>query len=196
VTPDADSITLDPHKGMFLPYGTGALLVRDGQRLREAHEIHGPYLQDLAPEADIPNFSDYSAELSRDARGLRVWMPIMVHGLGAFREALDEKLDLTGYLYEALRETPGIEVGPPPELSVVTFRAASAQGGDADADSAELLRTVNASRRVVLSSTQVNRRFTIRVCILSVHTHRDRIDELIVLIRSGVADMQRSKSAR
>jgi hypothetical protein len=42
----------------------------------------------------------------------------------------------------------------------------------------------------------VNRRFTIRVCILSVHTHRDRIDELIVLIRSGVADMQRSKSAR
>jgi glutamate/tyrosine decarboxylase-like PLP-dependent enzyme len=97
---------------MFLPYGTGALLVRDGQRLREAHEIHGPYLQDLAPEADIPNFSDYSAELSRDARGLRVWMPIMVHGLGAFREALDEKLDLTGYLYEALRETPGIEGGP------------------------------------------------------------------------------------
>lgn len=108
---NADSITLDPHKGMFLPYGTGALLVREGQRLREAHEIHGPYLQDLAPEADIPNFSDYSAELSRDARGLRVWMPIMVHGLGAFREALDEKLDLTVHLYAALQETPGIEVG-------------------------------------------------------------------------------------
>ena len=79
----ADSIVLDPHKGLFLPYGTGAVLVRDGRALRVAHEIHGPYLQDLAPESDIPNFSDYSAELSRDSRGLRVWLPIMLHGVDA-----------------------------------------------------------------------------------------------------------------
>ncbi len=102
----ADSIVLDPHKGLFLPYGTGALLVRDGEKLRAAHEIHGPYLQDLAPEGEIPNFSDYSPELSRDARGLRLWMPIMLHGLGAFRDALDEKLDLARDLYDKLRAIP------------------------------------------------------------------------------------------
>ncbi|TMK96233.1 MAG: aminotransferase class V-fold PLP-dependent enzyme, partial [Actinobacteria bacterium] len=80
----ADSITLDPHKGMFLPYGTGCLLVRDRRRLREAHMVGADYLQDLAPEAGIPNFADYSPELSRDFRGLRVWLPLMLHGVEAF----------------------------------------------------------------------------------------------------------------
>src|SRR5205814_8576562 len=53
----ADSITLDPHKGMFLPYGTGALLVRDGEALRRAHRVHAEYLP--AGPAD-PEFPDYS----------------------------------------------------------------------------------------------------------------------------------------
>lgn len=178
----ADSIVLDPHKGMFLPYGTGALLVRDGRRLREAHEIHGAYLQDLAPEGEIPNFADYSPELSRDARGLRVWMPIMLHGLSAFREALDEKLDLAAYLYEQLRALPQLEVPWQPELSIVGFRCAEQHWADPDTATATLLERINASARVFLSSTVVDGRITIRVCILSVHTHRDRIDELIGLI--------------
>jgi aromatic-L-amino-acid/L-tryptophan decarboxylase len=184
---EADSIVLDPHKGLFLPYGTGALLVRDGQKLRAAHEIHGPYLQDLAPEGEIPNFADYSPELSRDARGLRLWMPIMLHGLAAFRDALDEKLDLARYLYEELRAIPGLEVPWEPELSIVGFRCARDDPGNADAATTELLERINRSGRVFVSSTVVNGRTTIRVCILSVHTHLDRIDELIDLVREAAA---------
>jgi len=175
----ADSITLDPHKGMFLPYGTGALLVREGGSLRAAHEVHGPYLQDLAPEADIPNFSDYSAELSRDARGLRVWLPIVLHGLGAFREALNEKLDLARYVYEALSRIPSLEVPWEPDLSIVAFRVRAGDDQASDAATADLLRGINATRRFVLSSTVVDGRFTIRIAVLSFRTHRDRIEELI-----------------
>jgi aromatic-L-amino-acid/L-tryptophan decarboxylase len=175
----ADSITLDPHKGMFLPYGTGALLVREGGALRAAHEVHGPYLQDLAPEADIPNFSDYSAELSRDARGLRVWLPVVLHGLSAFREALDEKLDLARFAYQALSRIPSLEVPWEPELSIVAFRVRAGEDQASDAASADLLRQINATRRFVLSSTVVDGLFTIRIAILSFRTHRDRIEELI-----------------
>jgi aromatic-L-amino-acid/L-tryptophan decarboxylase len=181
----ADSIVLDPHKGLFLPYGTGALLVRDGQMLRAAHEVHGPYLQDLAPEGDLPNFADYSPELSRDARGLRLWMPIMLHGLGAFRDALDEKLDLARYLYEELRALPGLEVPWEPELSIVGFRCARGSADSADAATIELLQRINGSGRVFLSSTVVDGQMTIRACILSVHTHRDRIDELVEIVHQG-----------
>jgi aromatic-L-amino-acid/L-tryptophan decarboxylase len=184
----AHSIVLDPHKGLFLPYGTGALLVRDGAALRVAHEIHGPFLHDLAPEGDIPNFSDYSPELSRDARGLRVWLPLMLHGIAAFRGALDEKLDLTAWLDTELGRLPGIEVPWRPELSVVCFRAIDPDPDRADRRTAALLDRINESQRVFLSSTMVEGRLTIRVCILSVYTHRDRIEELVRIVTRLLPD--------
>jgi len=180
----ADSITLDPHKGMFLPYGTGSLVVREGERLREAHFTGAAYLQDLAGDDEIPNFSEYSPELSRDFRGLRVWFPLKLHGVSAFREALDEKLDLARVLYESLCAIPGLELPWEPELTVVPFRL---QDGDDDANK-RLLERINASGRVFMSSTIVQDRFTIRACILSHRTHRDRIDECIDIIRRAVDD--------
>ena len=184
----ADSIVLDPHKGLFLPYGTGALLVRDGAKLGAAHQIHAPYLQDLASEGEIPNFADYSPELSRDARGLRLWMPIMLHGLGAFRDALDEKLDLARYLFDKLRAFPSLELPFEPELSTVCFRRAPDGRGDPDVATRALLEQINNSGRVFLSSTIVEGRTTIRACILSVHTHRERIDELVDIITKASAN--------
>ncbi len=185
----ADSITLDPHKGLFLPYGTGALIVRDGAALRRAHHAEAHYLQDLAPEGEIPDLTHQSPELSRDFRGLRMWLPVVVHGLGAFRAALDEKLDLTRYVYEELVATPGIEVPWEPDLSIVGFRHRT--GGPADAGEGvnrALLRRINASGRVFLSSTRIAGRFTLRVCILSHRTHVDRIEECVSIIRAAVRE--------
>ena len=186
----ADSITLDPHKGMFLPYGTGCLLVRDRRQLREAHMVGADYLQDLAPEAEIPNFADYSPELSRDFRGLRVWLPLMLHGVGAFRAALDEKLDLTRLLYEALRDAPGFELPWEPDLTVVPFRYRP-RSGDPEEFNRRLLERINASGRVFLSSTMIDGRFVIRACIVSFRTHRDRIEEAIGIIRSAAGSLDR-----
>jgi aromatic-L-amino-acid/L-tryptophan decarboxylase len=176
----ADSITLDPHKGMFLSYGTGALVVREGRKLRDAHHIGtSAYLQDLPIDADVPNFAEYSAELSRDFRGLRVWFPLKLHGTSAFREALDEKLDLAEHLYEGLKAIAEVELPWQPDLSIVPFRLRDA---DDDANRA-FLKRINASERVYLSSTVVDERFTLRACILNHRTHRDRIDECIEIVR-------------
>ena len=181
----ADSITLDPHKGMFLPYGTGALVVRNGRALREAHFVGAAYLQDLAPDADIPNFAEYSAELSRDFRGLRAWFPLWLHGVSAFREALDEKLDLTEALYDGLKSDALLELPWAPDLTVVPFRL---RDGD-DVTNRRLLEAINATKRVFLSSTVIDGRFTIRACILSHRTHRDRIDECIEIVRRAAASV-------
>jgi aromatic-L-amino-acid decarboxylase len=143
------------------------------------------YLQDLAADADIPNFAEYSAELSRDFRGLRVWFPLKLHGVSAFREALDEKLDLTEHLYDSLKSDPSLEVPWAPDLTVVAFRLRDRD----DAASRALLERINASRRVFLSSTVVEGRFTLRACIVSHRTHRDRIDECIDIIRRAAAEI-------
>ncbi len=181
----ADSVTVDPHKGLFLPYGTGALVVRDGTALRDAHYEGAAYLQDLPPSGDLPNYSEYSTELSRDWRGLRVWMPLQLHGVGAFREALDEKLDLSEELDAALRGDVNLELPWATQLTVTPFRL---RGGD-DAANEELLRRINASKRVFLSSTRVHGRFTLRVCIVSHRTHRDRILECIEIVRDAAAGL-------
>ena len=181
----ADSVTVDPHKGMFLPYGTGALVVRDGEALHDAHFEGAAYLQDSAPSGELPNYSEYSTELSRDWRGLRVWLPLQLHGVAAFREALDEKLDLAEMLDAAFREDPNLELPWATQLTVTPFRL---RGGD-DAANEELLRRINASKRVFLSSTRIDGRFTLRVCILSHRTHRDRIEECIAIVRDAAAGL-------
>jgi aromatic-L-amino-acid decarboxylase len=179
----AGSITLDPHKGLFLPYGTGSLIVRDGRALRDAHYQSAAYLQDTSVEDELPNFSEYSPELSRDFRGLRVWFPLKLHGVSAFRDALDEKLDLSGVLYDGLRAIRELELPWEPELTVVPFRLRDRDDGA----NKRLLEAINASDRVFLSSTIVDGRFTLRACIVSHRTHRDRIDECIEIVRRAVA---------
>ena len=179
----AGSITLDPHKGLFLPYGTGSLIVRDGRALRDAHYQSAAYLQDTSVEDELPNFSEYSPELSRDFRGLRVWFPLKLHGVSAFRDALDEKLDLTIALYDGLRAIRELELPWEPELTVVPFRLRDRDDGA----NKRLLEAINASDRVFLSSTIVDGRFTLRACIVSHRTHRDRIDECIEIVRRAVA---------
>jgi aromatic-L-amino-acid decarboxylase len=180
----SDSVTLDPHKGLFLPYGVGSLVVRDGGALRAAHYAGADYLQDVASEGELPNLSEYSIELSRDFRGLRVWLPLQLHGVAAFRDLLDEKLDLAAYLNDALRADPAIEVPWEPQLTVVPFRI---RGGDDD-DNRRFLERINASKRVFCSSTLLDGRVTIRACILNHRTHRDRIDEAIEIIGKAAAE--------
>ncbi|HEV8563748.1 MAG TPA: aminotransferase class V-fold PLP-dependent enzyme [Actinomycetota bacterium] len=180
----SDSVTLDPHKGLFLPYGVGSLVVRDGATLRAAHYSGADYLQDVATEGELPNLSEYSIELSRDFRGLRVWLPLQLHGVATFRDLLDEKLDLAEYLHEALVADPTIEVPWRPQLTVVAFRL---HEGDENANR-RFLERINASRRVFCSSTLLDGRFTIRACILNHRTHRDRVDEAIEIIGKAAAE--------
>ena len=90
-------ITLDPHKGLFLPYGTGGLVVRDGAAMRDAHYEGAAYLQDLPPTGELPELQRALGRALPRLRGLRVWMPLALHGVvgvprGARREARSRRL--------------------------------------------------------------------------------------------------------
>lgn len=183
-----DSITLDPHKGLFLPYGTGCLLVKDGQALLRAHADSAHYLQDVVDDA-APGFNDLSPELSRDFRGLRLWLPIQLHGLAAFREALQEKLELTRWAYGELRKDSRFEILDEPQLSVIAFRM-KGDGQAGDARNEELLRRVNARKRVFLSSTRMGGRYVLRICVVSFRTHADRIKDAVDALREEAAALQ------
>jgi aromatic-L-amino-acid decarboxylase len=169
---------------LFLPYGTGALLVRDRRLLSASYSAElGNYMP--VPAGDVlPDYARLSTELTREHRGLRVWLPLHLHGLGAFRTALDEKLDLAGHLHSALAAESRLDVLGLPDLSTVVFRLRD--GGD-DANQALLGRILRA-KRVYLSSTRLDGRFTLRVCVLSHRTHREHVEELVLAIRDALPE--------
>jgi len=184
----ADSLTLDPHKGLFLPYGTGALLVRDESALRRAHETFADYMPVMQHDPDFVDFCDLSAELSRDFRGLRIWLPVKLFGIDAFRASLDEKLDLARWVTARIREVPELEIVTEPRLSLVSFRIRGDVGDDA---TRALLSAINARQNVYMTGTMVDRRFAIRICVLSFRTHMDRMQLCIDDIRAALSEVVR-----
>ncbi len=190
----ADSITLDPHKGFFLPYGTGCLLVRDGAALRYAHAETASYLQDLASESSTRSSAEYGPELSRNDRGILLWLPLWLHGASAFRAALTEKLALARALREGLRKLP-VEVPLEPELSIVTFRLPQDDEPLAawNARNLAFLGAINERRRVHLSSTllptALGPAVTLRACVLSFRTHAEDIAHALEDIALALKDI-------
>lgn len=188
---DADSMALDPHKALFLPYGTGCLLVRDGDALRRAHALHAEYLPAMQEDPAFVDFNEYSPELSRDFRGLRVWLPLKLYGAGAFRDALDEKLALTAIARDAIAAMPDIEIVAEPQLTVFAFRLRrdNLTLDEHNALNQRLLDRINAKQRVFLTPTTLAAHFVIRVCILCFRTHEDRVHALIEDVNAALTEV-------
>lgn len=187
----ADSITIDPHKSLFLPYGTGCLLVRDVQRLKRAFDLRGSYMPAESNDDGI-DACDLSPEQTRAFRGLRIWLPLKRHGVEAFRRQLDEKLDLAVDAHERLTSTAAqeglpLELHGPPQLTVVPFRLAPTDrdGIEADRLTERLGAFVNSAGPIVVSPTRIAGRAWLRMCILSFRTHRSTIDRAVELILDG-----------
>jgi aromatic-L-amino-acid decarboxylase len=179
--PRADSLTLDPHKGLFLPYGTGALLVRDGSALRAVHGMQAGY---LPPAADAESFYDpsqHGPELSRGFPGLRVWLTIKTFGAARLRAAIAEKRALAVAAAQRLAAQPGIALVAPPQLSLFAFRLEPPGGSPADQDRAtrRLLERVNARGRVMLTGCTLDGRFLARVCVLSFRTRGRHVEAAV-----------------
>ena len=186
----ADSIVMDPHKGLGLPYGTGAVLVRERRHLANAFHYYADYMQDAIPaerSLDGPySPADYSAELTRHFRGPRMWFPLRLFGLAPFRAALSEKIWLARYFHREIGKTEGFEVGPDPELSIVTFRYLPAKD-DANEFNRRLVEAVHRDGKVFITSTQVNGVNTLRLAVLNFRTHLEQVDYLLNLLRESVS---------
>jgi glutamate/tyrosine decarboxylase-like PLP-dependent enzyme len=181
----ADSIVMDPHKGLFLPYGTGAVIVRDRKLLQKAHWYTANYMQDAVEAADEYSPADHSPELTRHFRGLRMWLPLKLFGVSPFRAALEEKLMLARYFHEEIQKRDGFEVGPFPELSVVTYRYVPKRG-DANEFNRRLVVAVQNDGRAFISSTTLNGVFTLRLAVLCFRSHLDQIDAALdALVRKA-----------
>jgi glutamate/tyrosine decarboxylase-like PLP-dependent enzyme len=177
----SDSVCIDPHKGLFIPYGLGAVLIKDVAQMQTSLSYLANYMQDTLSSTDEPSPADMSPELSKHFRGLRLWLPLKLHGTRPFAACLDEKLLLTKYFTEEIRKI-GFEVCCEPELTVVIYRYIP-KTGNPDEFNRRLVEAVQKDGRIFISSTLLDAKFTLRFSILSFRTHLDTVRLAIQILK-------------
>lgn len=180
----SDSLIIDPHKGLFLAYGMGAVLIKNVEAQHHSHYYRAAYMQDALTGNGEPNPADLSPELTKHFRGMRMWLSLQLLGTTPFKAALAEKLLLCQYFYKKIQEL-GFIVGPPPELSVAIYRYIP-EHEDANHFNQKLVQYVQQDGRVFLSSTTINGQFWIRIAVLSFRTHLREIDLCLEILQAGV----------
>jgi len=186
--PRGDSLTLDPHKGMFLPYGTGALLVRDGSALRAVHTATAGYLPQNQSEFYDP--AQHGPELSRGFPGLRVWLAVKLYGAARYRAAIAEKRTLALWGAQQVARIPGIVMDAEPQLSLFAFHLAGpglTTQAARDEATRQLMDRVNARGRVMLTGCVVDGRHLARICVMSFRTHREHLEACVEDLTTAAA---------
>jgi len=183
----ADSLIIDPHKSLFLPYGVAAVLIKNPKAVLHSHYYTANYMQDGDHEALLSSPANLSPELTRHFRGLRVWLPLQLHGIAPFISCLEEKLLLVQYFRIRLIEL-GFCVGPEPDLSVSYFWYPFEN--DTDAMNRKLMEAIHRDGSVFLSSSVIDDRYVIRIAILAFRTKKATIDEAVDMIQRCLQTIQ------
>ena len=177
----ADSLSLDPHKWMFAPFDTGALLVRDPHDLREAYAETSEYITVTETDPlEAHAFFDHGMELSRRFRALKLWMMFKLRGVDVYRQAIAANI--------ALRETLDARIDGEPELELLAsglsiscfrYRTAGADAESLDRINARIQARLMATGEIALSPTTLDGRYSLRACIVNFRTRRADIDWLV-----------------
>jgi glutamate/tyrosine decarboxylase-like PLP-dependent enzyme len=163
--------------------------MRDGRLLQQAFSASGEYIRPLGESEVGPSPADLSPELTRHFRALRLWLPLQIAGVAAFRAAQSEKLALARYFHARLSQIEGFDPGPSPDLSVVAFRYLPKGDGDVDAFNERLLKHIQQEGRVMLSGTRIDGSFRLRCAILCFRTHVEHVDDALEAVVRGVATL-------
>jgi aromatic-L-amino-acid/L-tryptophan decarboxylase len=173
-----DSISLDPHKWLFVPVDSGCILVRDPAVLRRAFRYAAEYVDVIAtPEMSEYAFWDYGPELTRRFRALKIWMALKAYGMQALAEAIERNIQLARRLATLVDESSDFERLAPVPLSIVCFGHTG--GADLDVHNRELMLRVQQGGRSYLSNATIAGRFALRVCIVN---HRTTDADLVALL--------------
>lgn len=178
----ADSVSLDPHKWLYVPFECGSLMAREPARLFDAFHILPDYLRDLGASSGEVNFADYGEQLSRYSRALKVWLCVSYYGTEALGRAIEGGIGRAELAERLARATPGLERLSPARLGVFCFRAHPAGLDDdsaLDALNQRVLERVNGGGRFFLSTTRLCGRLALRICTCGWRTTDSDIEAMI-----------------
>ena len=188
----ADSVTLDPHKWLFVPFECGCLLARDPAKLERAFTVHPEYLTDVRAREREVNFADRGEQLTRSSHALKVWLSVQYFGLANIREAIERGIRRAEYAEQILRASGGFEILSPAQFGIVCFRAHPPGVDDPqelDALNERVNARVNATGRFLMSSTKLRGQFSLRLCTQVHRMTEADVEEVVALIEREAASL-------
>ena len=175
----ADSLALDLHKWIYLPFEVACVLVRDARKQRDTFALTPSYLRDEGRGVIAGGlvFADSGPELTRSFKALKVWMSFKAQGVDAFAALIEQNVAQARAFAELIVAMPAIEICAPVALNIVCWRYVPAGYSDDQCDSfnKELLLRIQESGLAVPSGSRINGRYVIRTCITN---HRTRWADL------------------
>lgn len=182
----ADSLSLDPHKWLYAPLDAGCLLVKNPSALRRAFSEGAGYI-DVVADREMSEFAywDYSPELSRRFRALKIWFVLKIHGARAIQQAIDGNIEVARHLGAVIDASDDFERVAPVPLSIVCFRYKSRD----DAFNKQLMVEVQRDGESYVSNATIDGRFALRACIVNFRTANADAERLLTSIRRVAARM-------
>jgi aromatic-L-amino-acid/L-tryptophan decarboxylase len=181
----SDSMALDLHKWMYMPFEAGCVLVRSEPAHRNAFSLTPEYLAHAERGLAAGNlwFSDYGLQLTRGFRALKVWMSLKEHGVQKFGRMIRQNMAQAQYLKQQVEASPRLEVMAPVPLNIVCFRY---NPGGMDEQmlnrlNQELLIRLHESGIAVPSSTTLHDCYCLRAAITN---HRSRREDFEILVQA------------
>ncbi len=181
----ADSLVLDPHKWLFQPYDLGCVFVSRPGVLERAFTMTPEYLADVTGSGGEVDLRDRGLELSRRARGLKLWLTFRVYGVARLRAAVAHGIALAEHAERLLAADPRWEVVTPASLGIVTFALRGAGPEEHQARAAELARGGYAA----VTSTRVQGRPVVRLCTINPRTTPDDIAGTLARLGVSLGDV-------
>ena len=176
----ADSVTLDPHKWLFVPFECGCLMVKDPKTLEAGFRIWPEYLKDVEPGEEEINFADRGFQLTRYSRAMKIWMSVKYFGTDAIAAEIRAAMDRARLLESLVQTSQDFEVLCPAQFGIVCFRArpSGVEGAALDSLNERINSRVVAGGRFLISSTRLDGRFSLRMCTLGFRTAEADVREL------------------
>jgi glutamate/tyrosine decarboxylase-like PLP-dependent enzyme len=186
----ADSVSLDPHKWLYVPVDAGCLLFRDASAAMAAFNTEdADYIKTHGySDEEAFAFWDYSVELSRRFRALKVWLTLQYYGTRRIAQAISEDISLAAYLGEVVSNADDFELLAPVELSICCFRyvpRAGMSGEELNRLNERVMALVQKGGRAYVSNATVRGRFALRACITNFRTTKSDIDTTVAAIRDA-----------
>jgi aromatic-L-amino-acid decarboxylase len=181
----ADSIVINPHKMLFVPFDFSALYVREIERLRRVFALVPEYLRGDAAGAEI-NYMDYGVQLGRRFRALKAWMVWRTFGREGLAARIREHLRLAQLFAAWVKEDPRFELSAPVVMGVVCFRLKCANDSESDRRNAQIVETINAAGETYLMQTKLRGRSVMRLGLGNLLTTEEHVRRVWEIIRAAV----------